>query len=332
MFVDRWDKNSILQVAKTLFQLLVCIFLPIIFVFNIEIAEPGGLRNQSVPKEAAIMTSLPSPEQTWVHAVDNRRTLLEALQNDTITAIETDLLMGTFSMHNNKGDPIPIMAHPPNRTSDLRMTDFWQIVASRKETVQKVIKLDFKERETLEPTLQAIADLQIQTNNNNAIFLNADILPGPGHRDDNAVKMPAQWFLETCLKYIQQLPNARIAFSLGYKADCADLNGYTAQDAQAMADLIAEHELLVTVPQQQQQQTSNSNLVGVVLALNARQLAKSLRHFDEIMEHYPSLQILAWTGKGELPIPQTLLQSIQEHYQAKGMAQRVGYDCQVSSS
>ncbi|CAB9496986.1 Protein FAM151A [Seminavis robusta] len=289
-------------------------------------------------------TLLPSPQQAWVHAVDSRRSLMAALQDDTITAIETDLLMGRCtiesqstirrgvdSVQQQHQQDIPIMAHPPNTESDLSMLDFLQMVSRSNpqdqtgnddnNTITKVIKLDFKQMETVEPTLKALVDNdannnKFKTTDASAILLNADILPGPGRRQPGIVTMHASTFLETCIQYIttQQQPSVRFAFSLGFKTDFTDTTGYTTEDVQAMTDIIRQYKLV--------------DRWGVVLALNARLLEKSLSNFDSILEAFPSLQILVWTGKGEPPIPQSLLVIIQNYYQ-DDMSHRIGYDCQV---
>ena len=303
---------------------------------------------------------LPSPEQTWVHAVDSRARLLEALDassattnknknnesNDdgVITAIETDVLMG-YSSTSDTTETIPIMAHPPNTASDLSMAEFLDLISQNhanrgNETapsgriVTKVIKLDFKEMEPVEPTLKAIVDKGLRTSPQGAFFLNADILPGPGFRWEGAVTIPAATFLETCLKYIRQTRDpsnantTRFAFSMGFKADYTDAHGYTAVDVQAMSDLIAHYQLLAD---ESVADDTASSRVGVVLALNARQLVKSLDKFDSIMTQFPDLQILVWTGKGELAIPQASIQVIRDHFGGiLDMADRIGFDCQVS--
>lgn len=293
------------------------------------------------------MSSLLSPTQTWAHAVDNRNALQRALNDDGITAIETDLVMGQSIGSTPTTERIPIMAHPPNTESDLSMTDFLSIIS--KPTVSsttnttsisidterityKSIKLDFKEMDTVEPTLKKIKEMKIATDENAVFFLNADILPGPGHREAKDVAFEPGTFLETCLKYMlpqqeqQQQSSSppttstttRFAFSLGFKADCTDKIGYTKEDLHTMSNLITEYKLI-------------ERGVGIVLAINARQLAKSMPSFDAIMAEFPQLQILVWTGKGEPPIPRASIQTIEDHFEQLNMTNRIGYDCQVSA-
>ena len=293
------------------------------------------------------MMPLPSPKQTWVHAVDNKQMLLEALYNDAITAIETDILMGRCAVltpDSNQPTPtndndrvmIPIMAHPPNRTSDLIMTDFLGLVSSAymedyddnalggNKIIRKIIKLDFKEIATVEPTLKALVALQAKTTESSIVFLNADILPCPGNRG-NVTTIDSTEFMETSLKYICKCRDTtRMAFSLGFKTNWTDPNdGYTMEDLRAMSDLISHYHQLVELK------------IGVVMALNARQLAKSLSSsssssLDEMLRQFPQLQILAWTGKGEPAIPKSILQEIQDHFDELQMVHRIGYDCHVS--
>ncbi|CAF1546911.1 unnamed protein product, partial [Rotaria sordida] len=59
--------------------------------------------------------------------------------------IEADILIGSSS-------PDPIMAHPPNKTSDLTFSEFLKQVKSS----SKGLKLDFKDINALQPCLDAL--------------------------------------------------------------------------------------------------------------------------------------------------------------------------------
>lgn len=59
--------------------------------------------------------------------------------------IEADILIGTES-------PNPIMAHPPNKTSDLTFSQFLNEVKSS----SKGLKLDFKDINALQPCLDEL--------------------------------------------------------------------------------------------------------------------------------------------------------------------------------
>ena len=43
-------------------------------------------------------------------------------------------------------------------------------------------------------------------------------------------------------------------------------------------------------------------------------------------------QLLVWTGKGELPIPQGKIDAIKRHFERKGTLDRIGFDCKVRAT
>jgi Uncharacterized conserved protein (DUF2181) len=356
----------------------------------------GGRRSISPPNSRPSYLPLPTG-QCWVHAVDNVKTWKDALWDDTLTAIETDLVMGTTTSEmkscSNNGSSnndrkattniLPVMAHPPETCSDLSMEHAmillkdW-ITSTKKKNIHhglcdedariincnKVIKLDFKDRQTVEPTLQQIVMTQkfheqpsdddttpLRTQQQLFFFLNADILPGPGRRDASCVSIDPDYFLTTCLKYIQLQQQSQekqqqqeeygihdddadydrattsavvqFGLSLGYKTDYSNLSDgcYTRHDVQSMKELLNRyrHEI-------------QQHKIGAVLALNARILERNLEVFDDFLTldfPTPATQLLLWTGKGEPPIPQAAVNRIKQHYVAKGVLDRIGFDCQV---
>lgn len=149
---------------------------------------------------------LPPADQQWRHSTTSVAMLMDALRNDTITAIETDVLMG----YDTSVDPlhehaeIPITAHPPAIESDLSMATFVDMATSNNENkehrvLRKHVKLDFKELQVIEPSLKEVTKFPVDANSN-MIYLNADILPGPGNREDANIEANA--FLSTCLRLI----------------------------------------------------------------------------------------------------------------------------------
>ena len=153
------------------------------------------------------------------------------------------------------------------------------------------------------------------------IFLNADILAGPGRRDSPPT-IPASTFLESCLGYTTSFQKQKseliFAFSLGYTCDYSNDEGYLEkEDVAAMASLVEKY-LLVT------------SSVEIVLALNARLLHKSLTVFDSFLSNYPSITILAWTGSGEPPIDGLTIDEIRRYYSTKNMEQRIDFDCDIT--
>jgi hypothetical protein len=139
----------------------------------------------------------------WSHATNSIEKLKAALENDDeITAIECDIMMGHGD--NSMMVAVPILSHPPIRQSDLTLSHFLSLVRSNgsdgRSILQKHIKLDFKEISALAPSLNHILDLRLTNPLSKTIFLNADILPGPGKRFEEHID--ASPFIETSLSHI----------------------------------------------------------------------------------------------------------------------------------
>jgi hypothetical protein len=174
----------------------------------------------------------------------------------------------------------PIMAHPPNSISDLSFEGFIHRCMMKEEDSTtkdcsrqprqhhyKHLKLDFKDVETIEPALNTLNKSMIIDNNdeNNSnsnltstttsfdksIFLNADILKGPGcnTRNQQLAIIDAEIFMEKCLAFINSLINQeedrkRIIMSLGWKVDCRSFYGYTDLQVKEMKDLIEKYDIM----------------------------------------------------------------------------------------
>jgi len=187
-------------------------------------------------------TNLPSSRQVWSHSTNSRAKLRQALQADSsITAIEADLLMGQLvtlddpeeevgrgggqggvasNSHNQPLAKTPIMSH--DSTSDLSMTEFLQALLVKKKTtnnrssttvalLRKHVKLDFKEILVVPPTLHSLHKLGIDycCTEAKTVFLNADILPGPG-RTIQDITVPPNEFLRLCIDSIPPSDLVRI--------------------------------------------------------------------------------------------------------------------------
>lgn len=67
--------------------------------------------------------------------------------------IESDVLLGSI-VNDETGKRVPIMAHPPARTSDLTFEEYIDtIIRARKK---KGVKLDFKQLEVVEECLKLL--------------------------------------------------------------------------------------------------------------------------------------------------------------------------------
>lgn len=266
---------------------------------------------------------LPVPEQKWSHSTCSVKELQDALSDASITAIESDIVMGNvIKQEVSKGSSSQekvqqvIMAHPPEAISDLSFQYFMKLATNGDQGLQKHIKLDIKQAECVTPVLDTLKEIpRLGEHSSNIIYLNADVLPGPGQRGKVAISPDA--FLEKCLDFISATRTARLcAFSLGWKTDPRSLFGYSAEDAKAMKELILHHKL-------------SEKCLGVVLAVNARVMAKNVGALDDLLQTIPSCQLLIWTGTGEVAISKRLYHYLGSYFESIGCKDRVGFDCQV---
>jgi hypothetical protein len=177
------------------------------------------------------------------------------------------------------------------------------------------LKLDFKDLDSVQHTLNILQALAPESDGK-CIFLNADIIAGPGRTTADVV-VPAKDFLETCLAYMAKQNDKNIAFSLGFKVDVVSIAGHSHAELAAMADLVNTYNLSL-------------KSAGLVLAINARLLSKHYAPFDMFLRQYPACQLLVWTGSGEPPISSRKAANIRRHFEDQGTLARVGFDCQVS--
>ncbi|GFH47536.1 hypothetical protein CTEN210_04011 [Chaetoceros tenuissimus] len=269
-----------------------------------------------------------SPKQTWSHSTCTKEDLLKALHNKEVTAIESDIVMGTViledenSNKNSKQEIEAIMAHPPCDQSDLSFQEFAKLSMNeqQKKYGYKHIKLDFKEIKTLDPVFENIDGILStgKTLFDKTIYLNADILKGPGKRECN-LKMEPEIFSEKCIGFISRNEQYRkqCVFSLGWSVDPRSMYGYTSSDVDAMIHILEEKKLFN---------------IGVVLAVNARVLAKDPTVFRDVLLKYKELQLLIWTGTGEPPISQMQIDYIVRYFRAIGCYDQIGLDCQIAAT
>eukprot|EP00537_Pseudo-nitzschia_pungens_P019041 CAMPEP_0172403250 /NCGR_PEP_ID=MMETSP1061-20121228/58442_1 /TAXON_ID=37318 /ORGANISM="Pseudo-nitzschia pungens, Strain cf. pungens" /LENGTH=266 /DNA_ID=CAMNT_0013137585 /DNA_START=9 /DNA_END=809 /DNA_ORIENTATION=+ len=263
---------------------------------------------------------------SWTHATNSRKKFQDAVSNSSLSAIECDVLMSND--HSNTSEPI--LAHPPARDGDLTVAMMFQLILGPKEeggekNLRKHLKLDFKEISALEPTLDLLYDSYFTNQFRNEIILNADILAGPGFSANDPSIVPACEFLPICLDYIRRLKtkNSELLFglSLGFKCNWQTEEGYLKFQVSQMSEILHKYQLAV----------SNQLGIRIILALNARQLVKSLPVFDEFLREHPESNILAWTGSGEPPIPIAQVDQIREHYKSKQMESIIEFDCCTTS-
>ena len=192
------------------------------------------------------MSSLPSPEQTWSHGTNSAAQFSVAIQDASITAIEADIVMGRDLSAPDTDSIVPIMSHPPTLESDLSAATFLDQVTRGKggRILTRHIKLDFKDFDAVEPTLQIFKNIGVKWNGK-VVFLNADVLGGPGKTSAD-VTVAADEFVRTCLQLIHDGKGVdnNYAFSLGFKVEVHSPTGHTHDHLQEMATLIRRHDLI----------------------------------------------------------------------------------------
>ena len=215
---------------------------------------------------------------------------------------------------------VPIMSHPPQYTSELSAKRFLTSTTCdpafpNHPRLRKHLKLDFKDLDSVVPTLNILQEINADPGGK-TIFLNADLIAGPGRTREEVVVLP-KVFLQICLDFIRNNKGNNIAFSLGFKVDVVSIFGHSHEEIATMADLVDKFDL-------------SQKSAGVVLAINARLLSKHYAPFDTFLQRYPSAQLLVWTGSGEPPISTRKATKIRQHFEKEGTITRIGFDCQVS--
>ena len=173
-------------------------------------------------------------ELHWAHAVNSHKKLQEALSGRAMM-LEADILL-------HPADGIPIMAHPPDTESDLSLEQFL------KETIgtTKGIKLDFKSAAAIEPSLKILLDITSEQEVRNPVWLNANILSGPCHKDTecSGAFIDPHVFLSLCVKYY---PSA--VLSVGWTTEkhvFVEKDSYEWHFVKPMKDLLSDVSQLVT--------------------------------------------------------------------------------------
>src|SRR5690349_20177560 len=121
--------------------------------------------------------------------------------------IEADIVYG-FLIDDDTKQLQPVMAHPPNNSSDISLKSFLtQILDFNKETTtdkQKGVKLDFKSTDVFTNSLPMLNELW--STMNYPVWINADIFPGP-HENTQTIPVDADVFFEG----IKTLTNATLS-------------------------------------------------------------------------------------------------------------------------
>ncbi|KNC81479.1 hypothetical protein SARC_06207 [Sphaeroforma arctica JP610] len=192
------------------------------------------------------ITSSSLPAQ-WAHATNTRDLIDIALADELIIFVEADVAYGTWQetgtskaeMEEKVTDESQrkdlVMCHPPMYVSNLRLVDLVAFVVGCERV--RVLKLDFKDPNAVEPSMKVLKkNDKLDVATNLELWLNADILTGPGGTD--ALFSPDD-FIDQTLEF----PGA--VLSLGWTTGVTsprDL-GYTTQMVTDMLTLCGRSEL-----------------------------------------------------------------------------------------
>lgn len=94
----------------------------------------------------------------WAHAVNSETKLQEALADGEVDMIEADIILGKID---NSGQFLPVMGHPPLKSSDITLNDFLLNILdfNSNSITPKGVKLDFKSIEVFEASVEILDQL-----------------------------------------------------------------------------------------------------------------------------------------------------------------------------
>uniref|UniRef100_S4R6E2 Protein FAM151A n=1 Tax=Petromyzon marinus TaxID=7757 RepID=S4R6E2_PETMA len=210
----------------------------------------------------------------WAHAANNKEEMNAALGNSEVMVLEADVNIEGLGTASETGRPI--MAHPPDVTSDNSLSDWLSAVLKS----NKGIKLDFKSLEALGPSLDILLERVAQAPLDRPIWLNADIIRGP-NVPAFVDPIDATGFLSLITKHFPNVtlsPGWLVAFvpALGLNET------YTAAMVREM------HGLVAALPQR------------VTFPVRAPLLRRAWTHFRWLLDQSDRFSLTLWQGKSDV--------------------------------
>lgn len=209
----------------------------------------------------------------WAHAVNSNDSLNNALNDNDIFMIESDIILSSSTN-------IPVMAHPPDTHSDLTFETWIQRICNWTAT-KKGAKADFKSIESAEIALPLISNHQ-QTVDNIPFWLNADICTGiPGSKQP----INGLAFLNFCKRYAPPC-----VLSLGWTTpnilseDMISQGGYGSNEINSMMTLLA----------------NISDNACVTFPVRAALLKGNLTDITSLMKKTCNYSLTVWTSKTDV--------------------------------
>lgn len=167
----------------------------------------------------------------WAHAVNNLKALEDNLNNANVMMLEGDVRMGLKVNETDKTKIVPIMSHDAGKESDLTLEEFVNKVPTNST---KGVKLDFKTTEAIEGSK---ATLEKLTKVSYPVFINADIVQGPG---GNATEVKEEGFLKIAKEYSNLIVS--VGWTTGWNNDAKNAS-YSDKDIETMNNTLKAKEL-----------------------------------------------------------------------------------------
>ncbi|XP_076239232.1 protein FAM151B [Calliopsis andreniformis] len=229
---------------------------------------------------------------SWAHAVNSLALLNETLEKGDIMMLEADVVLGTLNTTNDpatNNQTIPILAHPPDNSSDLSLQNFLNIVT---KNGTKGIKLDFKSIEAFNES-KAILE-HFRNSLKFPVFINADILPGPVNATTKPVNANA--FISGAKDFPEFTLSVGWTTRYGAKENITE-GRYTEKQVQNMIDTLKGHN--VTQP--------------ITYPVRAGLAANGTKEIMSLMENSSSNATLTiWSSEGDKVDVENLSKLIRE--------------------
>ncbi|XP_046663621.1 protein FAM151A [Homalodisca vitripennis] len=213
---------------------------------------------------------------TWFHACNTRALLHQALASD-VMMIEADIVAGHLSGAVG-GPPLAVMGHPPTTVSDLSLEQFLDTVLQRRRG--KGIKLDFKTTAAFRASENILEQFLARAEVNFPVWVNADILRGPGIGPGKEVVDP-HYFLRTC---VTKFPLATISAGWAVNPNSSQTLSYSSAHIDEMTSVLMDSHVVypVTFP------------VHAGIAANSLDTLTSLVHSSTV-----GTSLTLWAGEGQ---------------------------------
>ncbi|KAG8303058.1 hypothetical protein J6590_018519 [Homalodisca vitripennis] len=191
--------------------------------------------------------------------------------------IEADIVAGHLSGAVG-GPPLAVMGHPPTTVSDLSLEQFLDTVLQRRRG--KGIKLDFKTTAAFRASENILEQFLARAEVNFPVWVNADILRGPGIGPGKEVVDP-HYFLRTC---VTKFPLATISAGWAVNPNSSQTLSYSSAHIDEMTSVLMDSHVVypVTFP------------VHAGIAANSLDTLTSLVHSSTV-----GTSLTLWAGEGQ---------------------------------